>query len=75
MKYYKQKENAEWIKTPKGTIWILTPQEVLDRFYSNPLEIPRGAIFIVPKDEKLRRTPLGVRLDKHKNLFDEIPLF
>ena len=69
---YKQKESVKWLSTPKDTIYVEMSWEELCRVHSNATKIPKGAIFAIPQDEKLRTFPIGLRLDKHKKLFEEI---
>jgi hypothetical protein len=65
MREFVQMRKVKWLNTPRLTVWILTPKSQLS--YKN-IDIE----FIIPKDEKLRTTEYGVRLDKHKDLFIEI---
>lgn len=69
MKKYRQKFDVDWLHTPKGTIWIPTPEFELVKYRN---EKNKNIPFISPEDESLRKTPLGCRLDKHKDLFEEI---
>ena len=65
MREFVQMRKVGWLSTPRLTVWILTPKSQLS--YKN-IDIE----FVIPKDEKLRTTEYGVRLDKHKDLFIEI---
>jgi hypothetical protein len=65
----------DFLNTPIGTIYIETPKEML----SKPMK-DKNILFIRPQDEDLRKKlygvlydkNIGVRYEKHKELFEEI---
>lgn len=51
IRHYIQKEEAAWVGTPIGTIWIDMPESIVTGNY------------IQPEDISLRNTLLGINLD------------
>lgn len=58
-KYYEQVKELSWLKTPKGTMWVESENDIAEGNY------------IQPEDETLRDTPMGVDLD----LLDDVDYF